>query len=173
MFVFCETKKFSIGGNLVGLVGSGIWVLVQPPQSTQALSGVLLTSNGAFKFPEALADGSTYTIQLGAQPVTPFQTCSVANGTGTVNGGDITNISVTCTTTTYALGGTVTGLHGQGLVLRNNGGNDIAIDHDGAFTFPNRIDSVTPIEVTVAVSPTNLTQTRHIINGLLSLGRGV
>ena len=37
---------------------------------------------------------------------------------------DITEVEVNCTTNAYAVGGTVSGLSGSGLVLQNNGGDD-------------------------------------------------
>ena len=36
---------------------------------------------------------------------------------------------------TYTVGGKVTGLVGGGLTLSNNGGDDLSIDTNGAFTF--------------------------------------
>jgi hypothetical protein len=35
----------------------------------------------------------------------------------------------------YTIGGQVSGLEGSGLVLQNNGGDDLAIDADGSFSF--------------------------------------
>ena len=52
------------------------------------------------------------------------QTCSVANGSGTVGSSDITNIAVTCAAAaTHQVGGTVSGLSGT-VVLQDNGGDD-------------------------------------------------
>jgi len=110
-------------------------------------------------------DGSTYTIQIAGQPAQPLQDCALANGSGTVSGGAVTSVSITCTTRTFGVGGTVTGLHGQGLVLRNNGGDDIAITQDGTFTFPTRIASTTPVDVQVAVAPIYPKQTCFVTNG--------
>ena len=63
------------------------------------------------------------------------QTCSVANGSGTVGTANITNVAVTCTAaTTYSVGGTVSGLSGT-VVLQDNGGDDLSVGASGAFTF--------------------------------------
>src|SRR5882724_9125591 len=35
---------------------------------------------------------------------------------------------------TYSIGGTVAGMAGAGLILRDNGSDDLAVTHNGAFT---------------------------------------
>ena len=47
------------------------------------------------------------------------QSCAVANGTGTVTSADVSNIAITCTSNSYSLGGTISGLSSSGLVLAN------------------------------------------------------
>lgn len=53
----------------------------------------------------------------------------------------------------YTLGGTVSGLRGSGLVLRNNNSR-LTIAADGAFTFPNGVLSGTAYAVTIETQPT-------------------
>jgi hypothetical protein len=53
----------------------------------------------------------------------------------------------------------VSGLSGSGLVLRNNGGDDLPIASNGSFTFGTALASGTAFEVTVATPPTRPTQT--------------
>src|SRR5689334_10777444 len=53
----------------------------------------------------------------------------------------------------YTIGGSVAGLVGTGLVLRNNGGNDLAINQNGSFTFTNSQPSSSLYNVTVASQP--------------------
>jgi hypothetical protein len=40
------------------------------------------------------------------------------------------------TTSRFVVHGTVRDLHGSGLVLQNNGGDDIGVGADGTFAFP-------------------------------------
>jgi hypothetical protein len=54
---------------------------------------------------------------------------------------------------TFTIGGTVTGFAGSGLVLRLNGGSDLAITADGAFSFPGALVDGASFTVTVASSP--------------------
>jgi len=41
--------------------------------------------------------------------------------------------------TSYTIGGTVSGVLGGGLVLQNNSGNDLVITADGSFTFSSAV----------------------------------
>jgi hypothetical protein len=55
----------------------------------------------------------------------------------------------------YTVGGTVSGLTGSGLVLRNNGGNDLVITGDGPFTFTDAVAGGGAYSVSVATQATN------------------
>ncbi len=59
----------------------------------------------------------------------------------------------------YTIGGDVTGLTSSGLVLQVNGGQDLAIAADGAFTFADPIDSGAIYRVTVLTQPSSPSQT--------------
>jgi 6-phosphogluconolactonase len=54
---------------------------------------------------------------------------------------------------TFTVGGSVTGLAGTGLVLRNNGGDDLNVTGNGAFTFPTSVASGAAYTVTVHAQP--------------------
>ncbi|RLA00547.1 MAG: hypothetical protein DRQ47_09335, partial [Gammaproteobacteria bacterium] len=43
--------------------------------------------------------------------------------------------------TTYTVGGSVSGLTGTGLVIQNNGGDDISLDANGDFTFATALET--------------------------------
>jgi hypothetical protein len=64
---------------------------------------------------------------------------------------------------TFSIGGNVTGLAGAGLVLRNNGANDLAVNAAGAFTFAARVNAGAAYAVTVATQPAG--QTCSVANG--------
>jgi hypothetical protein len=67
--------------------------------------------------------------------------------------------------TTYTVGGTVTGLSGSGLVLQNNGGSSLAVSLPGAFAFAEGLGSGAAYSVTVATQPYSPTQTCVVTNG--------
>jgi hypothetical protein len=123
----------AVGGSVSGLAG-GALVL-------QLNGGDDLTVNvdGKFKFSRPLKRGSSYTVTVKTHPTLPVrQTCAVSQGSGTV-AAPVNNIVVVCTTDSFAVGGTVTGLarKSKGLVLELKGGSEVEITKNGNFVFPN------------------------------------
>jgi hypothetical protein len=110
--------------------------------------------------------GTTYDVTVAANPSTPTQTCVVANGSGVVSNANVTNVAVTCTTNTYALGGTVSGYAGSGLQLRYAvGATPITVPAGAtAFSFGN-LPSGTAYSVTVATQPSTPTQSCTVTSG--------
>ena len=80
------------------------------------------------------------------------QACTVANGAGTVSG-NVTDVAVSCAANTFTVGGTVSGLTGTGLVLQNNGGNNLPISASGAFAFSTALTNGAIYSVTVLTQP--------------------
>ncbi len=158
------TSLVTLGGTVTGLVGSGLVL------QNNGGSSLAIATNGAFTFAAPIAVGSTYNVTVLTQPGTPAQTCVVANGSGTAGGTNITNVAVTCTTNTYTIGGSVTGLSGTGLVLQNNGGNNLAVVANGAFTFTTAIASGANYAVTVLTQPGTPAQTCTVTNGTGTVG---
>jgi hypothetical protein len=66
---------------------------------------------------------------------------------------------------TYTIGGTVSGVAGAGLVLQQNGGDNLAIAADGTFTFATPLGNGVPYAVTVLTQPNNPPQTCIVTNG--------
>lgn len=164
--VTCATNVFTIGGTTTGLAGSGL-VLQLNGSNDRAI-----TTNGSFAFPNAVPSGTPYVVSVRTQPSNPSQTCSIANATGVVLGGNVTNVAVTCTTSVFTIGGTVTGLSGSGLVLQKNGGDDLAIASNGSFTFETEQASGTSYQVTVRTQPVEPSQTCTVADGSATVGGG-
>ena len=152
------TTTYTIGGSVSGLSGSGL-VLQNNGGNNQTI-----TANGSFTFSTAVSSGGAYSVTVLTQPSSPTQTCSVANGSGTATA-NVTNVQVTCAAPTYTIGGTVSGLSGSGLVLQNNGGNNLTITANGNFTFTTAITSGSAYAVTVLTQPSNPTQNCTVTNG--------
>jgi hypothetical protein len=70
---------------------------------------------------------------------------------------------------TYRIGGFVTGLTGSGLVLQNNGGDDLPIEASGTFSFPTRLVSGSDYLVTIATQPSE--QSCTVVNGTGTLAQ--
>src|SRR6185436_1984355 len=139
--------SFAIGGNVSGLVGSGLVL------QNNGGGDLPIAADGGFTFAERLGTGAAYSVAVLAQPTSPSQNCTVERGTGSVASADISNIAVTCATGQFAIRGTVSGLTGSGLVLQNNGGNDLPISANGPFSFANRLIDGATYSVVVRTQP--------------------
>jgi hypothetical protein len=67
--------------------------------------------------------------------------------------------------TTYTIGGTVSGLSGTGLVLQDNGGNNLLVSTNGAFTFSTPIASGGAYAISVLTQPSSPAQSCAVTNG--------
>lgn len=142
-----EASTHRVGGTVTGLLGSGL-VLSLGNESLP------LDADGAFVFATTLAPGETYSISVATQPSQPVQRCVVVNGSGTMGTTDIANVVVNCgASSTYAIGGTVTGLTGAGLVLQLNGGGDLPLSADGGYAFVSRLVDGASYVVTIRAQP--------------------
>jgi large repetitive protein len=145
--ITCVTNKYTIGGTLAGLKGSG---LVLQNNAADNITKSLAAGNGPFKFATPIESGKAYAVTVKTQPTAPNQVCSVANGASNVAGADVTNTDASCVTTKYTIGGNITGLpNGATVVLQNNAGDDLSRNANGAFTFATSIDDATAYKVTV------------------------
>jgi N-acetylneuraminic acid mutarotase len=143
---------YTIGGTVSGLAGTG---LVLQDNGGNNLS---IGSDGNFIFTTPLNGGATYAVTVSTQPSSPTQTCNVANGSGTANA-NVSNVQVACATAQYTIGGTISGLVGSGLVLQDNGGDNLSVTGNGSFTFATQVSSGGAYAVTVFTQPTNPAQT--------------
>lgn len=161
--ITCVTNTYFVGATVSGLAGSG---LVLQNNGADNRAG----ANGFGNFAAKVASGAAYNVTVLTQPTSPSQTCVVSNGAGTVAGTDIANVTVVCTTNKYTVGGSVSGLAGAGLVLQNNGGDNLAVSANGSIVFPTSIDSGSTYNVSVLTQPTNLSQTCSVTNGAGTVG---
>ena len=111
--------------------------------------GDTLTQNtdGSFTFLTLIAEGSSYAVTVSSQPST--QTCPRGNGTGTMGSSPVINVQVTCSTNTYTVGGTISGLVGS-VSLQNNGSDTLTQNTDGSLTFLTPIAEGSSYAVTVS-----------------------
>jgi len=140
------TVFFTVGVSVSGL--SGVGGLVLQNNGTDFTSQI--NSDGNFTFATSAASGTPYDVTVLTQPAGQF--CTVTNGSGTANA-NVTNVAVNCVNN-YSIGGTISGLVGTGLVLRNNAGNDLPVSANGAFAFSSPVAAGTTYAVTVLAQPT-------------------
>ena len=112
-----------------------------------------------------MANGTSYAVTVATQPASLRQTCTVTNGSGVVNGANVTNVAVSCVTNRYTIGGTVSGLTGMNLVLQNNGGDNRGIGGNGAFTFATSIADGSAYSVSILNPPNLPEQVCTVTNG--------
>jgi subtilisin family serine protease len=149
---------YTIGGTVSGLTGTGLVL------RNNGGNNLAIAANGSFTFTTPIASGATYSVAVLTHPTGPNQNCVVANGSGTVGSANVTNVSVTCTNS-FSIGGTVSGLVGVGMVLQNNGGDNLSISANGAFTFATTLPASATYLVTVSTQPTAPSQTCTVSNG--------
>ncbi len=158
----------ALSGSISGLVGSGLVL-------KNDTAAILTVPAGAtsFSFPNALPAGAGYQVTVFTQPTSPSQTCTVTNGVGNLGDAGVGGLSVTCATNKFAVGGTVAGFTGTGLVLRDNGGDDLTVP-DGAtsFVFPTKVASGDAFAVTVRTQPNGPTQICTVGGGSGQVGAG-
>lgn len=150
--VICSTSSYRVRGTVSGLSGSGLVVKNNGSDPTS------ISSNGTFAFATSVASGGTYNVTVSQNPSSPSQTCSVTNDSGMVAGADITNVTITCSTSAFAVGGSVSGLVGNGLVIKNNGTDPITLSANGTFSFGTSVASGSDYTVTIQQNPTSPAQ---------------
>jgi len=157
-------KAYTVGGTVSGLTtGNTVTLLDNGTDSIKVLA------NGKFTFPTTFASGATYDVTVGTQPT--GETCTVTGGSGTVGTIDVTTIKVACkaSTTTFSIGGKVSGLNSStSVILLDNGGDADKVSANGGFTFTTKLASGATYNVTVGTEPTGETCT--VTNGSGTVG---
>ena len=146
-------KQYRLGGSITGL--SSTVVLLN-----NGAEPLTTNTDGPFTFSKSLNNGQSYFVTVGTQPLN--QTCSVSNGVGVIQSGNVMNVTVVCAANAYTLGGMVSGLVGT-VTLTNNGSDALPLTTNSNFTFPTPIAQGAPYQVAVQSQP--LGQTCTIING--------
>jgi 6-phosphogluconolactonase (cycloisomerase 2 family) len=143
----CNNLKYSVGGTVTGLTGSGL-VLEDSDGSTLTVS-----ANGTFAFATGIKNGQTYSVTVNTQPSNPTQTCTVYNGSGTIDKLAITHVIVNCVAaaqyawvanegsnnlSAFAIDsstGTLTPVTGSPFTSNGTTPTSIAVDPNGAYAY--------------------------------------
>lgn len=124
--VTCTVNMYSVGGTVSGLSAPGLVLADNGSNPLTVPAGA-----SSFTFSTTLTSGATYDVAVVDQPT--GETCTVSAGTGTITA-NVTNVAVSCAAITYTIGGTLSGLNGSGLVLQDNGGDNLTVN-PGSTTF--------------------------------------
>jgi 6-phosphogluconolactonase (cycloisomerase 2 family) len=149
------TPTFTIGGSIKGLTGSGLIL-----QDNGGGNLTVAANATSFTFPTKVASGLAYAVTVLTPPSSPAQTCTVTGGTGTVGASNVTTVSIACVNTGFTIGGSISGLTGSGLVLQDNGGDNLTVPANAtSFTFKTPVLAAANYAVTVLTQPANQTCT--------------
>ncbi|WP_426189849.1 hypothetical protein [Massilia sp. DWR3-1-1] len=151
------------GGKATFTIGGTVTSLSYP--------GLVLTTNGmdlsvpagatSFSFPNTVSYGDVYNVTQKTPPL--HQSCTTVSpltGVDTASGtaGRTASIAivVTCLLNTYSIGGAVSGLAADGLVLTNGSSGTIAVASGvTAYAFTDNVPYNTSYGITVLTQPTN------------------
>jgi 6-phosphogluconolactonase (cycloisomerase 2 family) len=147
--IACTSNTYSVGGHISGLTGGGL--VLQDNGGDNLAVAAKATS---FTFKTALAGGAAYSVKVLTQPTNPAQTCTVSAGSGNVAAANVTTVSIACTNNTYSVGGSISGLTSGGLVLQDNGGDNLNVSANAtSFTFKTALLPGAAYSVSVLTQP--------------------
>jgi hypothetical protein len=134
-----------IGGSISGLTSAGL-VLANGAE-TVALPG----GSSSFSFAGPVAEGHAYSVTVASQPA--GQVCTINNGAGTVGSTDVSNMTLSCESATFSLGGSISSLSTAGLTISD--GIDALPLSAGqkTFTFPSLLPYGAAYTVSVTQQP--------------------
>jgi uncharacterized repeat protein (TIGR03803 family) len=154
---------YSVGGSISGLASGESVVLQNNGGNTTTVS-----ANGSFHFSTQLVGYTPYAVTVLTQPT--GQVCTPASASGTLTEADVNSVQIACTTDTFTISGSVSGLtSGAHVTLQNNGGDSIIVSANGTFTFPTPIPYNTQYAVTIQTQPTGLTCGLRAGSGTINL----
>ena len=146
--VSCTDQPFSLGGSITGLTVGGLVL------GNGADVRTLAAGTTSFTMPMKVDFDAAYTILIKTQPT--GLTCTVSNGSGNMPASDVTHVAVTCADRSFTLGGSVSGLSANGLIIAN--GSDTVAVPAGAvsFTMPVSVAYGSSYAVIVQAQPVGL-----------------
>lgn len=155
-------EQYTIQGTIEGLTENGL-VLSTGGQTVSPAAGAT-----TFAFPNTIDYGETYKVAVNTQP--RHLTCDVYRDEGTAGQMASIQIFVDCNRNQYTLGGTVSGLTVDGLVLANGtSGGTVTINKNATtFVFPVTVKDGATYGVTVLTQPAGLVCT--VANGVGTMG---
>ena len=161
-----------LGGSVVGLTKDGLVLLNK--NTNEELPVTATTSQ--FSFSRLISPDESFEVIIKTQPAGAI--CAVTNGKGKSGSYSVTSIVVNCTTNTYTLGGTISGLKNAGLTLVNGASRkdipanatsfDMNLSNtDGSYQIGKVADGA-PYGITVLTQPAG--QNCSVVNGVGTMG---
>ncbi|NML61448.1 hypothetical protein HHL21_10235 [Massilia sp. RP-1-19] len=162
-----------LGGNVFGLLKNGLVI-----QNNGGPDLAIPAGSTGFSFPQLISSDSDFNVTVKAQPSSTV--CTVVNGKGKSGAYSVYSVEIHCITSSYDLGGTVSGLDVPGLVLIN-GSQRVTIlpgatsftmtkfkNDDGKTYESGRVPDGQPYGITILQQPTG--RTCRVANGVGTMG---
>ncbi|MCC2632611.1 MAG: hypothetical protein K0S48_497 [Ramlibacter sp.] len=158
--------SFTVSGTIIGLTNQGLVLQNNGADPLPVQAGAT-----SFSFPNSISYGKEYNVTVKTHP--EHMTCEPQNGTGSAGRTASINVVINCAQNTYALGGTISNLKGEGLVLINgSAGGQLALAKDATEFTMGQIPVGTAYGLSVLTQPKNPTQQCTIANGTGVMGDG-
>ena len=149
--IACNATTYDVGGLISGLTTSGLTL------ENNAGDAIAVPANAtSFQFTDPVSAGGAYDVTVATQP--PGLVCSVGYGTGSDLQANVSTVQVTCASSTFTIGGVISGLTSNGLVLQNSGGDNLLVPAaSSSFQFVTPVAYGGSYNVTVLSQPAGLT----------------
>lgn len=149
--IVCTTDKFTVGGTVTGLTGTGLVL-----QNNGGANLTVPQAATSFAFGPKIESGATYEVSVLTDPTSPWQTCTVAPATGTVGGTDVVAPVVNCTKNRYDLNIKVTGLAAEPIVLEDTHGNTFSFTSSATQVAASQVESGTAYGIAIKSAPSDI-----------------
>ncbi|MGC2049059.1 MAG: beta-propeller fold lactonase family protein [Gallionella sp.] len=137
---------YTVSGTTSGLTSAGL-VLRNNGGDDQPVTGDPTGITG-FTFP---AINTSYNVTVLEQP--DHRNCIVSNGSGPRMSVNVTDVAVSCVDA-FVIGGSISGVPGTGLVLQNNGGDNLQVASGvPSYAFSTPLAANDPYAVTIISQP--------------------
>lgn len=164
-----DKATFSIAGYVDGLQYNGL-VLTANGMDLAVTPPAKVGDRVTWQFPKQIEYGDEYDVSVKTAPA--HQTCSIPDAYNNDTAGRFAqiNVPVFCNVAAHTIGGSITGLTKDGLVLVNGstGGRVTANTGITSFTFSSQVTYGVTYGVTVLTSPAGLSCT--VQNGAGTMG---
>lgn len=136
------SSTFTVGGTITGLGPAAGLVLANGSDTLNVPSGAT-----SFTMPTSVGTGLTYDVTVKVHPTA--LDCSIASGAGTVNGANVTTVSVTCRSGTESVlhsfaGGPTDGDTPWGSLIQASDGNLYGVTSSGGPSDHGVVFKITP-----------------------------
>lgn len=147
--VACSPTTYTLSGTVSG---GGLPVAGLVLADGSGTDSVTVPANTTtFVFPTAFLAGATYAVTVSTQP--NGYTCTVSAGNGVMPAANVSSVQVTCSTNSYTLSGTISGLTQSGLVLSDGTDSVTVAANATTFSMPTAVAFGSTYTVTAPSEP--------------------